>query len=228
MDADIFRFSDLGEGVGFLKALLCLVVSFGLSIIVAKAYQKSYKGVAYSPSFMQTLVLCTMVIAAVMLIIGSNIARAFSLVGALSIIRFRNAVKDPRDVAFIFLAMGVGMACGSGFYSIAVLLTVVACAAIVSLSAFGFGTQNTMERLLRVQAPATKNFEHLFDDVLQKFTNSFHLLSVESAKMGTEMELLFSIRVSKSFKAEPLIEALSALNDRLRIQILGTTHVVDL
>lgn len=225
---DLQKFSDVGVAISVGHALACLCMSIALAVIVAKVYQFSFKGVSYSPAFMQTLVICSFVISAVMLIIGSNIARAFSLVGALSIIRFRNAVKDPRDVAFIFLTMGIGMACGTGFYRIAITLTGVATIAIVAMTLLDFGAQSTLERMLRIQAPASKNYEHLFDDVLRSYTKSFSLVSVESSRMGTEMELLFSIRVPKGFSSEGLIESLAVLNDNLRIQILGSSHTVDL
>ena len=225
---DMQKFSDVGAAISEGQALVCLLMAIVLALIIAKVYQFSFKGVAYSPAFMQTLVICSFVIAAVMLIIGSNIARAFSLVGALSIIRFRNAVKDPRDVAFIFLTMAIGMACGTGFYRIAITLTVVATVAIVAMTLLDFGAQSTVERMIRIQAPATKNYEHLFDDVLKNHTRGFSLISIESSRMGTELEMLFSIRVPKAFSAEGLIEALGALNDNLRIQILGSNHTVDL
>jgi uncharacterized membrane protein YhiD involved in acid resistance len=225
---DIQKFSDLSVVIGEGQIIVCLLMSFLLSMVIAKVYQYSFRGVSYSPAFMQTLVLCSMVIGAVMLIIGSNIARAFSLVGALSIIRFRNAVKDPRDVAFIFLAMGIGMACGSGFYMIAVTLTAVTAIVIVLMTFFNFGAQSSVERLLRIQAPASKEYEHIFDDILSRYTKGFSLMSVETARMGTELELLFGIRVEKGFSTEKLIDALSALNQNLKIQILGSNHTVDL
>jgi uncharacterized membrane protein YhiD involved in acid resistance len=225
---DLQKFSDVGAAINEGQLLICLAVSVALSVIVAKVYQFSFRGVSYSPAFMQTLVICSVVITAVMLIIGSNIARAFSLVGALSIIRFRNAVKDPRDVAFIFLAMGIGMACGTGFFRIAITLTGMAVIVIVAMTLLDFGGQSTVEKMIRIQAPASKNYEHIFDDVLKRFTTAFSLISIETARMGTELELLFSVRVRKGFSTEELLEALSALNDNLRIQILGSNHTLDL
>ena len=129
----IVRFTDLGEVINTTQALVCLTLSFVLSWITAKVYRVTYSGPSYSPAFMVTLVMCGMVVGSVMLIIGSNIARAFSLVGALSVVRFRNAVKDPRDVAFIFLVMAIGMACGTGFYALAVLLTCTISLAVLGL-----------------------------------------------------------------------------------------------
>ena len=99
-----------------MDVLIVLSLSFILNMVIAVVYQKTHKGVSYSQSYVHTLVMMGVTISAIMLIIGSNIARAFTLVGALSIVRFRNAIKETRDVGFIFLTMAVGMACGTRFY----------------------------------------------------------------------------------------------------------------
>ena len=224
----IKNFSDLGASISATEVSFCLIMSFILSIAVAKTYQLTYRGVSFSPAFMHTLVICAMVIGAVMLIIGSNIARAFSLVGALSIIRFRNAVKDPRDVAYIFLAMGVGMACGTGFYKIAIALTLITSVAAFILFVSRFGERGLTERVLRIQAPQLTNFETVFDDVLAEHSEDFSLMSAETTRMGTEMELTFTLRVPKGFSSEKLINDLAKLNQNLRIQVMGSNHVLDL
>lgn len=226
--ADMAKFSDLGSVITVSQISATLGLAFILCVVVAKTYQATYRGVTFSPAFMHTLVICGMVIAAVMVIIGSNIARAFSLVGALSIIRFRNAVKDPRDVAFIFLTMGVGMACGTGFYEVAVVLTVITSLATYILYVIGFGEHALTERVLRIQAPTTSNFENIFDDTLKNHAEQFNLVSAESTRMGTELELTFALRVPKRFSAEKLMGDLKKLNDNLRVQIVGSNHVLDL
>lgn len=225
---DIENFSDLGTAVSSGEMFLCLAVSLILCTAIAKIYQYTYKEASFSPAFMQTLVICGMVIGAVMLIIGSNIARAFSLVGALSIIRFRNAVKDPRDVAFIFLSMAVGMACGTGFYQVAVMLTAISCVAIALMGALNFGDNRFVEKIVKIQAPMTKNFEKLFDPVLKEHSKSFSLVSAERTQMGTEIELTFVLQVQKSFSIEKLMKELGDINSNLDVQVLGSKHTFDL
>ena len=105
--------------------VLTIVLSFVLTMMIAFVYRATHRGTSYSQSFVQTLIILSMVVGVVMLIIGSNIARAFTLVGALSIVRFRNAVKETRDVGFIFFAMAIGMACGTRFYLLAIVSTLV-------------------------------------------------------------------------------------------------------
>lgn len=107
---DIFTIQDLTSQFSVADVVLVLLLSFALSAYIGWIYMNTHHGTSYTQSFVFTLVLNGMVVALVMLIIGSDIARAFSLVGALSIIRFRNAVKETRDVGFIFFTMAVGMA----------------------------------------------------------------------------------------------------------------------
>ena len=92
------------------------LLAFILGIFISFIYKKSHKGLSYSQSFMLTLVFLTIIISLVMMIIGNNVARAFALVGALSIIRFRTVVKDTKDTAYIFMCLCSGMACGTSSY----------------------------------------------------------------------------------------------------------------
>ena len=117
---DIFNITDLTSEFTVLDVVLVLTLSFLTSAFIGWVYKQTHRGTSYTQSFVFTLVMNGMIVALVMMIVGSNIARAFSLVGALSIIRFRNAVKETRDVGFIFFTMAIGMAivvgCVASFY----------------------------------------------------------------------------------------------------------------
>src|SRR5512145_2556108 len=105
---------------GVWKLLIALTLTLFLCVGLAYFYRETHRGLSYSASFTHTIIIMGVTISLIMVLIGSNIARAFALVGALSIIRFRNPVKDARDVGFIFMAMAIGMATGTGFYLAAV------------------------------------------------------------------------------------------------------------
>jgi len=104
---NLFDFQDLSGTFSVTDVVLGLILSFALTSLIGWIYKITHKGSSYTQSYVHTLVLMGMVVSVIMLIVGSNIARAFSLVGALSIIRFRNAVKETRDVGFIFFAMAL-------------------------------------------------------------------------------------------------------------------------
>lgn len=106
---------------------LILVIAFIVAMIIYLTYRHTYTGVMYNPRFNVSLVMITMVTTIVMVVIGSNISVSLGMVGALSIIRFRTAVKDPRDTAFIFWGVVSGLACGTQNYTIVLAGSVVIC-----------------------------------------------------------------------------------------------------
>src|SRR5687767_11828066 len=118
------NFEDLTGTFSVMDVAIALALSFVLSVMIAWVYRATHRNVSYSQSFVQTLIILGMLISVIMLVVGSNIARAFALVGALSVIRFRNAIKETRDVGFIFLVMAVGMAVGTRFFTLAAVAAV--------------------------------------------------------------------------------------------------------
>src|SRR5690349_14534541 len=133
-----FSFQDLSGTFSMADIAISLALAFILSAIVGWVYRATHRNVSYSQSYVQTLVILGMLISLIMLVVGSNIARAFALVGALSVVRFRNAIKETRDVGFIFLVMGIGMACGTRFYVLAIVATVAICLVIVIMHRFNW------------------------------------------------------------------------------------------
>jgi uncharacterized membrane protein YhiD involved in acid resistance len=101
-------------------------------------------------AFLQALFILSVCTTVIMVVIGSNIARAFSLVGALSIVRFRTAIKDPRDVGFVFASLAVGMASGTGFYAAAVVFTAFLCILMLVLGRLNVGAVQSTDALVRV------------------------------------------------------------------------------
>ena len=218
---------DLGAGggvggatFGVWNVLLALAASFFLSLLLAWVYRQTHRGLSYSVSFVHTMIIMSVTVAVIMLVIGSNIARAFSLVGALSIIRFRTAIKDPRDVAFIFMTMAVGMACGTGFYDVAVVFTLFAMPAVYFLARFEIGRMPTSEMLLKVHLPENLDHRGAFEPVFYEHLREHTLLSMESVRGGTMLELVYSIHLKPEVSEAKLMEALRAVNGNAKVAIL--------
>lgn len=184
---------DLTGLQSMVQASVAIVLSFLLSLLVVYTYRATHIGTSYSQAFAQTLTLMCVVTAVIMLIIGSNIARAFSLVGALSIIRFRSAVKDPRDVGFIFLAMAVGMAVGTRFYLLSIVFALLVCGINFLLYTFDVGAKKISEALLHLVVKTENDHEHLLKEPFFVHLRSHSLLTVESIDEETQ-ELVYSIQ----------------------------------
>ncbi|MDO4731484.1 MAG: DUF4956 domain-containing protein [Clostridia bacterium] len=124
---DIFKSSFLENitGVSILDMLIALSLAFGIGMFIFLIYKKTYQGVMFSSSFGTTLVALTMITTVVILAVTSNVILSLGMVGALSIVRFRTAIKEPLDIAFLFWAIAVGIVLAAGFIPLAVIGSVV-------------------------------------------------------------------------------------------------------
>ena len=217
---EMLQSTSAGGGFQLWEAMLALGLSFFLCLVIAYFYRETHQGLSYSVAFVHTMVIMGVTVAIVMLIIGSNIARAFALVGALSIIRFRNAVKDSRDVAFIFITMAIGMAAGTGFYLAAVVFTVFISAMVYFLYRFNVGAMTSREVLLRVHLPASKDHQTAFDSVFLKHLRSHSLLSVETLGDGEVLELVYSGELQRGADERALLDELRAVTEGKRVSLL--------
>jgi len=208
--------------------LLTIILSFVLAMAIGWVYKITHRGTSYTQSYVHTLVLMGMVVAIIMLVIGSNIARAFSLVGALSIIRFRNAVKETRDVGYIFFAMAIGMAVGTRFYLVAIIATVVICFLLWSMVKFNFFAKEIREQILKVRLPSDMPYETLFESVFAKYLVRADLIAMETVQAGTLTELIYGIELKKTSNAQPLMEDLRQLNNNNKVSLITGQHEVDL
>lgn len=124
---DIFKssFIDNISSVSLLDMALALILAFGIGLFIFFVYKKTYSGVMYSASFGTTLVALTMITTVVILAVTSNVVLSLGMVGALSIVRFRTAIKEPLDIAFLFWAIAVGIVLAAGFIPLAVIGSVI-------------------------------------------------------------------------------------------------------
>ena len=120
---DIFKSSFLENigSVSLVDMVLALVLAFGLGLFIFLVYKKTFSGVMYSSSFGVTLVALTMITTLVILAVTSNVVLSLGMVGALSIVRFRTAIKEPLDIAFLFWSIAVGIVLAAGMIPLAVL-----------------------------------------------------------------------------------------------------------
>ena len=141
----MITFSDIIKGkfleefsaISMSEMLIAIALSFVLSLFIVFIYRVTYAGVSFSRSFAGCLIMISMVTTVVILVITSNVVLSLGMVGALSIVRFRTAVKEPTDTAFLFWAIAMGIICGAGYVTIAVLATLLLGLLFVGIHAFG-------------------------------------------------------------------------------------------
>ena len=192
--------------------LLVLLVAFLVSLIIYLTYKNTYTGVMYNPRFNVSLIMITMITTMVMVVIGSNISVSLGMVGALSIIRFRTAVKDPRDTAFIFWCVVSGLACGTQNYTIVIVGSIVMCLILFLFKRF-ITKNNKYVLVIKGKNFDPGNVEKIMDKELKDYMCKGRYFS----KNG--IELIYDIKFDK--KVNDKIVSLLA-----KIEGIDTVNIV--
>lgn len=160
---DLIKKSVVSEFTGTLSItdmIISLILAFALSIFIVYIYKKTYTGVVYSKSFALCIMMLSMVTALIIRTINSNLALSLGMVGALSIVRFRTAVKEPVDTAFMFWGISVGIMTGAGIYLVAIIGSLLLGALFLASYLMGFKTTNRYLLVLKFEKAA-------YDDILR-------------------------------------------------------------
>ena len=189
-------FSDIAHGSTFadwfadqlsnftpFNVVIALLVALAAGLIIAAVYKATYRGVLYSPSFTLTLILLCLVTTPVVMAIGSNVALSMGMVGALSIVRFRTAVKDPLDTAYMFWAITMGILVGSNAYVIAIVALLGIGGILLAISFFRLRNPNCYLLVLNYDESARPDI----DSRLRQRVRNYRLRSKTISRQGAEM-----------------------------------------
>lgn len=203
-----------------LELLWRMTVAFLLGCVVALIYRGTHRAEPIAPTFPRTLVLLSILIAMVTSVIGESVARAFSLVGALSIVRFRTVVRDTQDTAFVIFAVIVGMAAGSNHLWVATIGIGVIAAAVFILRPRGQASVWSEEECdVCVRLEMGNKPEATVEPVLAKHLQQYQVLAVETAKQGTSLEVTYRVRFRKSSAPLDLVSELNSVRGVQNIEV---------
>lgn len=198
------------------STILSMVLALVLGLVVGITYMITAKKKGdYSTNFVMTLTLLPCMVAVVILLVGTNVARAFSIAGIFSLVRFRSVPGDSKDISFVFFVMAIGLSIGMGFLTFAATITVFIALTFFALSMLGFAKQNTELKELKITVPENMNFQGAFDDLLEKNTEAYSLDRIKTTNMGTLYELTFQIQMKMEANEKELIDAIRCRNGNL-------------
>jgi uncharacterized membrane protein YhiD involved in acid resistance len=162
-----------------------------------------------------------------MMVIGSNLARAFALVGALTIVRFRTVVKDTRDTAFIFFALTEGIASGTGNWLLAAMSTVFISTVALLMARTNYGSISRTEFILRFRYDRTAGGEEEYVQIIADYTRTSTLIHIEPSDEARYLTLTYDLILERLVKASDLIAALQKVSGVDRINMVSSTNDVD-
>ena len=189
--SDVFKSSFLSNINAFstVDVLLALGLSFVIGLFIFLIYKKTYQGVMYSDSFGVSLIAMSMITSLVIIAVTSNVVLSLGMVGALSIVRFRTAIKEPMDIAFLFWAIAVGIVLGAGLLPLAIIGSVIIGIIIVVFSTRKIGDTP----YILVVNCVDESTEDAVKELISKETKKNLLKSKSVSKLG--IELTFEIRI---------------------------------
>ena len=197
------------------QSLICMGTALILGLVISICYMCTQKKGSYTKDFAIALTILPAVVAIVIILVGSNVARAFSIAGAFALVRFRSIPGNSKDIAVVFLTMAIGLATGLGYIAFGVMGTVLIVLVIVILSVSGFGENKSEEKLLRILIPESLNYKDIFD----KYLDYYEMKNVKTTNMGSMFELQYLVTAKKDMDEKAFIDEIRCRNGNLNISL---------
>lgn len=220
---DILNINSAGQQTSIIMIAFALALTFTLSLILVLVYEKTSRQVSRPDHFIQSLLLMSIVTATIMQSIGDSLALSFGIFGALAIIRFRTRISDPRDVAFIFASMAVGIACGVHSFLNGIVGTFAFCLIVILLRFSPFGQKSNLIGELKIELPRLQDTS-IVTNILAKYKSSYSLkrVKVNLVEDNNNMEYEYKIKLKEFDELSAITNELSAIQDGKLIRFIFT------
>ena len=197
-----------------LPFLLCLGVSIVLGLGAAVVFAHKDR---HSATYTQALALLAPIVTLVIMMVNGNIGAGLAVAGTFALVRFRSAPGTAKEIAGLFFAVAVGLACGMGYVAAAVVFFVVVAVFALLLEHFQFGKTGEHTRQLKITIPENLDYEGMFDDLFEQYTRYHDLVRVRTTNMGTLYELTYMIELKNAGISKEFIDAIRCRNGNLNI-----------
>ncbi|MFO7888865.1 MAG: DUF4956 domain-containing protein [bacterium] len=194
------------------QIILNIFIAFIGGSIVSYIYRKTNPGPNFSVSYLNSLIILSMITSIVIMVIGNNLARAFGLVGAMSIIRFRTAVKDIQDIVFIFFSLAIGLAAGTGLYSVALIGSVLVSVTLLMLSKWNIMYPQHEEILVQFSFRKQDDDKRPYLSIFNKYCKTADLINIKSIGEEDIYEISYYIQLKNKEDSKDFVQKLKKIN----------------
>lgn len=209
------------------SVIYAFLLSFVLGTMIAVLYIKTFQGLSYSRNFLHCLILCPILTTIAMQAIGDNIARGIGMIGAISILRFRTNVKDPRDMFFIFASLSVGLAAGVHSYAIATIGTICFSLALWVLSKTPFTQGPQFDGLLRLNLSKESEEIRNLEVILGNSCKQFALVSIREVGQGDRLDYAYQVKIKQGKSTQDLVSEISLLSEVRGLNLMMQEAIIE-
>lgn len=207
--------------------LLNIACAFILSFLAALVYRATHRGLSYSQSFTISLTMIGFLIAAMVMVIGGSLSLAFAGLGAMSLIRFRTAIKDVRDVVFVLLVVVIGFASGTGNYMLAAITAGAAMLVSFALYKTNFGSIRKYDYVLSFSAESARFSGEQLREIFKEFLKYDNLLNMVARDNGRVLDHSFNIKFINPSEIEKFAKRLAELSGVSEIDIISAKNDIE-
>jgi uncharacterized membrane protein YhiD involved in acid resistance len=225
---DILALQTSSSHPTLITVIYNVLLSFLLSTMIAITYERTFRGLSYSRNYMQAIILSAIVAASIMQAIGDSLASGLGMMGALAIIRFRTSFRDPRDIIFMFAALGAGIACGVNGYHIAIAGTVGFCCVAFILYVSPFGRTTCFDGMLRFNIENDAKGIAILEEILKKYCRLFALITLRDMAQGQRLDYAYQVKLRKGENKAALVAELNRIESIRGVSILLQESTVEL
>ncbi len=196
--------------------LICCACSLVIGLVIALLHM--YKN-DYSKNIVFTLVVLPIIVQNVIMLVNGSIGAGLAVMGVFSLVRFRSAQGNAREISSVFLAMSVGVATAMGMIAVAGFMTVAVGLIVVIMATLRFGEKNNVCRVLKILLPEDLDFEGIFDDIFDAYTTKCEQVKCKTTNMGSLYELSYEIVFKKGISEKAFIDTIRCRNGNLTVTI---------
>ncbi len=217
-----------GQVLGVGQVVLAMVLSFVLSSVFVAVYRWTFRGFTYSRSFIQAMVLGSMITALLIMAIGNNLARGLGILGTLAIIRFRTQIRDPRDIIYLFGCLAIGISCGSQLFDIAIAGTLVLSVVGLYLHVAPYTSRTSHQGMLRFSYPAGIGDPRGLTQIMGRYASDSTLIAMREAVQGDRVEYAWHVRLIDPSYRTDLVGALQKITGVTNVNLVMHRQSVEL
>lgn len=207
------------------SVIIVIAVALGLGVLLSLVYIFTHKKSGYLPSMPTTIIILPVVVATIIMLVGTNYAGALALGGVFALVRFRSEPGDVKDISYIFSTVAAGLCCGMGYIYYGVIIAIVLSIVLIIMYLIKYGEVKKTDLKLKILVPEDLNYEDAFADIFVAYGVKAHLDKVKTADFGTIYELVYRLEVPSDFKQKEFIDKLRTRNGNLNIILTLTDNL---
>lgn len=199
-----------------VDCLICIGVAIILGGVISFTHKKTTKA---TPNFLLTLAVLPALVQVVILLINGNLGTSLAVAGAFSLIRFRSMPGNSKEIVSVFWAMATGLALGMGYVFYSIIITIIIAIVVVVLSKIVVKNQDEFERKLKIIIPENLDYEEVFNDIFEKYTNKVELKKAKTTNMGSMYELVYIVSMKKEQKEKSFMDEIRCRNGNMLVML---------